>query len=288
MKQRAKQKPVSSAWFGLLGVAVCLLGVSCSAKESKTLTLATTTSTQDSGLLDVLVPMFRARTGIEVKVVAVGTGQALQLGRRGDADVLLVHDPIAETKFMAEGFGAERREVMSNDFLLVGPSADPASVKGQASIAEAFGRIARSDSPFASRGDESGTHQKEKEIWQKAGVQPQGAWYISAGAGMGQVLRMASEKHAYTLTDRGTFLAQRKGLDLAILSEGDPVLVNRYSVIVVPPEKHPHVQTQPAQQFADFLLSAETQKVIGNFGTDRYGQPLFFRHGAEPNPRGPS
>jgi tungstate transport system substrate-binding protein len=262
--------------FLAAALAAALLAAGCSSGQPKTLTLATTTSTQDSGLLDVLVPRFRERSGIEVKVVAVGTGQALELGRRGDADVLLVHDPAAEQRFMDDGFGADRREVMHNDFVLVGPADDPAGVKGQASVAEAFARIARRGSPFVSRGDESGTHQKEKAVWHEAGVEPHGDWYLRAGAGMGQVLRLASEKRAYTLSDRGTFLALRQGLDLAVLAEGDPLLVNPYHVIVVNPAKHPHVHQREAQRFADFLLSPEGRGLIADFGKDRYGQPLFF------------
>ncbi len=261
---------------GFLLALLLLVPAGCSRSATPSLTLATTTSLQDSGLLDVLVPQFRAQTGIEVKVVAVGTGQALELARRGDADVLLAHDQTAEEKFMAEGHGLERRPVMYNDFVLVGAPNDPAGVKGQASIAEAFTRIAGTRSPFVSRGDESGTHAKERAVWRQAGISPEGDWYIRAGAGMGHVLRLANEKRAYTLSDRGTFLALRKGLDLAILAEGDPLLVNQYSVIVVNPAKHPHVQRQAAQQFADFLLSPETQKTIATFGADRYGQPLFF------------
>jgi tungstate transport system substrate-binding protein len=257
-------------------VILLALGCSRTASPTKTLTLATTTSTQDSGLLDILVPMFQEQTGIGVKVVAVGTGQALQLGRRGDADVLLVHDPASEKKFMDEGFGALRREVMYNDFILAGPPTDPAKVRDEKTIAEAFARIARHHAAFVSRGDESGTHQKERQIWREAKVEPQGDWYIRAGAGMGQVLRMAGQKRAYTLSDRATFLAQRQGIDLAILSQGDPLLLNRYSVIVVNPDKHPLVHQQTARRFADFLLSLEVQKVIANFGTDRYGQSLFF------------
>jgi tungstate transport system substrate-binding protein len=248
----------------------------CTARPAPSITLGTTTSAQDSGLLDALVPRFQSQTGIEVKVVAVGTGQALQLGRRGDADVLLVHDPDGEQRFMDEGFGASRQPVMYNDFVLVGPAADSAGVKGLASIAEAFGRIARAQGTFLSRGDESGTHQKEKAIWQKAGIEPKGDWYVRAGAGMGQVLRMAGEKRAYTLSDRGTFLAQRRGLDLEILVEGDPLLVNPYHVIVVNAAKHPQVKQTEAQRFAEFLREQETQNVIAAFGVDRYGQPLFF------------
>jgi tungstate transport system substrate-binding protein len=260
-----------------LFAAAALLIVGCSpASPPQTVTLATTTSTQDSGLLDALVPLFRKQAGVEVKVVAVGTGQALELGRRGDADVLLVHDPDGEKRFVDEGFGVGRRPVMYNDFVLVGPPADPAGVKGLNSAAEAFTKIAQAKAPFVSRGDESGTHVKEKAVWRKAGVEPAGDWYVRAGAGMGQVLRMAGEKRAYTLSDRGTFLAQRQGLDLDVLSEGDPLLVNPYSVILVNPEKHPHVRREAAEKFADFLLAPETQKVIADFGKDRYGQPLFF------------
>jgi tungstate transport system substrate-binding protein len=245
-------------------------------------TLATTTSTQDSGLLDALVPLFRGQTGIEVQVVAVGTGQALELGRRGDADVLLVHDPAAEEKFMAEGHGSRRRPVMHNDFILVGPAADLAGVKGQKSAVAAFAQVARSGAPFVSRGDESGTHALELALWRRAKVEPRGAWYLQAGAGMGQVLRLAGEKRAYALTDRGTFLAQRRGLGLVVLCEGDPMLLNRYSVILVSPDKHPHVRREPAQRFADFLLSPEAQGVIAGFGKDRFGEPLFFPGAAGP------
>jgi tungstate transport system substrate-binding protein len=251
-------------------------GCAGSTRPDDSLILATTTSTQDSGLLDVLVPMFEKGSGVKVKVVAVGTGQALQLGKRGDADVLLAHDPEGEEKFVAEGYGVERREVMYNDFVLVGPKGDPAKVKGEKSAAEAFARIAGTRLPFVSRGDESGTHQKEKQVWRQAKIEPQGDWYIRAGAGMGQVLRMADQKRAYTLSDRATFLAQRQGMELDILSQGDPLLVNRYSVIVINPEKHAHVRQQAARQFADFLLSPAGQKAIANFGIDRYRQPLFF------------
>jgi tungstate transport system substrate-binding protein len=264
-------------------ILMCLLavaGCSTSSRPDESLTLATTTSTQDSGLLDVLVPMFEKQSGVKVKVVAVGTGQALQLGRRGDADVLLVHDPAAEEQFVTEGYGVERREVMHNDFVLVGPKDDPAKIKGEKTVAEAFARIAGKRSHFVSRGDESGTHQKEKQVWRQANTEPQGDWYVRAGAGMGHVLRMADQKRAYTLSDRATFLAQRQGIDLDILFQGDPSLLNRYSVIVVSPEKHAHVHHQAARKFSDFLLSPEGQQAIADFGKDRYGQPLFFVGGA--------
>ena len=253
-----------------------LFGCSGPSAPRESITLATTTSTQDTGLLDMLVPMFEKQSGIEVKVVAVGTGQALQLGRRGDADVLMVHDPASEEKFMEDGCGESRHELMYNDFILVGPKDDPAMIRGEKSVVEAFARIARQRSLYVSRGDESGTHMKEKRIWREAKIEPQGEWYVSAGAGMGYVLRMASEKRAYTLSDRGTYLSQREHIDLEILVEGDKRLLNRYSVIVVNPKKHPHLHYEAARKFADFLLSSEGQKAIADFGKDRFGQALFF------------
>lgn len=253
-----------------------LIGCSQAAKKPEAITLATTTSTRDSGLLDVLVPLFEKKTGIEVQVVAVGSGQALELGRRGDADVLVTHAPQAEEQFMAAGFGESRRELMYNDFVLVGPKSDPANIRSRTSILEAFRQIAGAETPFVSRGDDSGTHMKEQEIWRKAGIDPQGDWYIRAGAGMAEALRMASEKKGYTLGDRGTFLAQRKGLDLIIVAQRDPLLRNQYSVIVLSHEKHPQVNRAAARRLAEFLLSREVQKTIAEFGVDRFGQPLFF------------
>jgi tungstate transport system substrate-binding protein len=279
-RQKEKGKRQKS-WQSIVAVcflpfAFCLLLSAGCGRQAETIILATTTSTQDSGLLDVLVPMFRDQTGIETKVIAVGTGQALQIGRRGDADLLLAHDPDAEERFMAEGHGALRRSVMHNDFVLVGPSANPARIRSPTHIVQAFTRMVGSRSSFVSRGDESGTHQKEKQIWKKVGVQPEGNWYISAGTGMGQVLRMAAEMRAYTLSDRGTYLAQWEGLDLLIVCEGDPLLFNPYSVIVVNPDKHANVHAEAARKFVDFLLSPETQKTIADFGKDRFGQSLFF------------
>jgi tungstate transport system substrate-binding protein len=258
-------------WLAALAAAGCSRPA-----QAPSIVLATTTSVQDSGLLDVLVPMFREQSGVEVKVVAVGTGQALQLGRRGDADVLLTHDPDGEKQFVAEGFAVGRRNVAYNDFVLVGPPADPAAVKRMKSAPKAFARIARSRAAFVSRGDDSGTHRKELAQWKLAKIEPAGDWYMLAGAGMGQVLRMANEKRAYTLSDRGTFLALRGGLDLAILGEGDPFLVNQYSVMLVNPEKHPHVRAEDARNFADFLVSPAARKAIETFGIERHGQPLFF------------
>ena len=263
-------------FLAALAALTFVAGCKQSAKPNNALTLATTTSTQDSGLLDVLIPKFREKTGIEVRVVAVGSGQALELGRRGDADVLLTHAPAAEQEFMDEGWGEDRRPVMYNDFILVGPKTGPAMVKGQSSITEAFNRIAGQEAPFVSRGDESGTHQKEKEVWQKAGRDPQGDWYIHAGAGMAQVLRMAHEKQAYTLADRGTFLALQKELELVNLSKREPLLQNDYAVMTTSIKKHPHVNAAAARQFADFLTDPTTKKLIAEFGVDKFGEPLFF------------
>ena len=228
--------------------------------------------------------MFEAETGIEVKVIAVGSGQALELGRRGDADILLTHAPHAEEQFMDEGHGDQRLPVMHNNFVLVGPPTDPADLGDQTKITEAFRRIAQNESPFISRGDESGTHMKEKMIWSSGQIDPQGEWYVRAGAGMAEALRMASEKRAYTLSDRGTFLTQRDRLDLVILFESEPLLHNPYAVIVVSSAKHPHVNHQAASRFAEFLLSPKVQTVICEFGAERFGQPLFFSR----TPSGPS
>jgi tungstate transport system substrate-binding protein len=246
------------------------------AAAAESLILATTTSTQDSGLLDVLLPAFEAQSSIQVKTIAVGSGEAIAMGRRGDADVLLVHSKAAEDAFMADGFGSLRLDVMHNDFVVGGPAADPAKVKGAEAI-EAFKKIAAAGTPFASRGDQSGTHRKELDLWKKSGVEPSGkAWYLSTGQGMGETARIASEKQAYTLIDRGTYLALKSTLALQVLSEGGKDLLNSYRVIVVNPEKHPAVHAAAARRFAEWLVSPETQKRIGEFGREKYGQPLFF------------
>jgi tungstate transport system substrate-binding protein len=238
--------------------------------------LATTTSTRDSGLLEVLLPAFTAKTGIEIKAVAVGSGQALELGRRGDAEAILSHAPAAEEKFMAEGCGESRHPLMFNDFVIVGPESDPAHLKGALSAKEAFQRIAQSRSAFVSRADESGTHMKEEQLWKAAAVKPEADWRQRTGAGMVEVLRMASEKRAYTLSDRATFLSQGKSLELIVVYEGDEALKNHYSVIVVNPRKNPDVRNGAAREFAAFLLSPEGRKIISEFGVSQYGQPLFF------------
>jgi tungstate transport system substrate-binding protein len=242
----------------------------------ETLVLATTTSTRDTGLLDVLLPIFKDKTGIDVKAVAVGSGQALELGRRGDADVLLTHSPSAEEKFMAEGYGEERRPLMYNDFVVVGPASDPAKLKGAASVKEVFQWIAQSKSPFVSRGDESGTHVKEKQLWESVKIKPERDWYIQAGTGMAEVLRMADQKKAYTLSDRATYLSQQKSLDLKVAFEGDASLKNHYSVIVVSPQKNPKMRRDSARKFADFLLSPEGRKILTEFGVSKFGRQLFF------------
>jgi tungstate transport system substrate-binding protein len=235
--------------------------------------LATTTSTQDSGLLDALLPRFVAAHGTRVKVIAVGTGEALAMGARGDADVLLVHARRAEDEFMAKGLGLLRLDVMHNDFLLVGPPADPAQAKG-ADIVAALQRIATSRVLFVSRGDRSGTHQKELTLWKEARVEP-AAWRVETGQGMGETARVASEKRAYTLIDRATYLAQRRSLDLVPIAEGDARLFNPYGVIVVSPTRFARVRGAEATALARWLVSPETQRLIGAFGKDRYGQSLF-------------
>jgi tungstate transport system substrate-binding protein len=244
--------------------------------SSRTIILATTTSTQDSGLLDVLVPLFEKESGYTVKTVAVGSGQAMKMGEKGEADVLLVHSPDAEAKFMVEGFGATRRLVMHNDFIILGPAADPARVKG-ATAAEAMKRIAQANALFASRGDNSGTHAKEKGLWKAAGITPEGQrWYQQTGLGMGQTLNVAAEKKAYVLTDRATYLSLKKNLGLDVLVEGDGKLLNIYHVIEINTTKWPKVNAAGGKAFADFMVTKKTQETIGRFGVDKFGAPLFF------------
>lgn len=242
----------------------------------KDLILATTTSTQDSGLLDVLIPLFEDQTGYVVKTVAVGTGQALKMGEEGNADVLLVHAPASEKQLVDAGYAIERQLIMHNDFVIVGPANDPAGIKGIKTAVEAFQKIEAAGAPFISRGDDSGTNKMELSLWKNANLTPGGDWYEESGQGMGATLRIATEKAAYTLTDRATYLANKDTLDLEILVEGDPALLNVYHVMVVNPEKWPKVNVAGARAFAAFLVSPDTQKVIGNFGVDKFGQPLFF------------
>jgi len=247
------------------------------APKQKNIILATTTSTQDSGLLDVLLPIFEKKTGYFVKTISVGSGQAMKMGERGEADVMLVHSPDAEKKFIADGFGVNRQLVMHNDFVVLGPAADPAKIKGVKSSSEAMKMIAQTGALFLSRGDNSGTHSQEKKLWKNAGIKPEGQkWYQETGLGMGQTLNVASEKQGYTLADRGTYLAMKKSLSLAILVEGDAALLNIYHVMEVNSAKWPKANAPGAKAFADFMVSRKTQEIIKTFGVDKYGSPLFF------------
>ncbi len=266
-------------WFGIL-----LLSAGCTENppsstpelQSRKLTLATTTSTRDSGLLDALLPVFREQTGIDVKVVAVGSGQAIELGRRGDADVLLTHAPDAEQKFVEEGFAKERIPVFHNDFVLIGPDNPSLRENSPKAVSEALTRIATENLTFVSRGDDSGTHRKEQALWKAAGIEPTFSNYLSSGSGMAQTLRVAEEKQGWTLTDRGTFLVLKSEINLTVQVEGDPQLLNPYAVMAVDPVRHPHVEAEAAQEFIHFLKEESTRKLISEFGMDKYGQALFF------------
>lgn len=260
----------------LVATLAILLWGTFALASPKTIILATTTSTQDSGLLDVLVPLFEKQNGFQVKTISVGSGQAMKMGEKGEADVLLVHSPEAEKKFMADGFGATRRLVMHNDFIILGPASDPARIKGT-KAADAMKRIAQSNAMFASRGDNSGTHAKEKGLWKASGINPEGQkWYQQTGLGMGQTLNVAAEKKSYVLADRATYLSLKKGLGLEILVEGDGKLLNIYHVIELNPARSPKINIQGGKVFADFMVAKKTQEVIGRFGVDKFGAPLFF------------
>jgi len=265
--------------FGILALASCSPQAAreTPAIENPNLILATTTSTQDSGLLDVLVPMFESQSGYIVQTVAVGTGAALKMAEEGNADVLLVHAPASEKVLMDAGFGKDRFLVMHNDFVIVGPADDPARINKALDVYDAFQLISASGLTFISRGDDSGTDKKEKSLWAAIDYQPDGQlWYLESGQGMGATLILASEKSAYTLSDRSTFLANQGNLQLNILFEGDPPLLNVYHVITVNPDKWPSVNYDGARAFANFLIDPDTQAVIGDFGVDKFGQPLFF------------
>ncbi len=254
-----------------LTLALIFALVSCSTGTHE-IVLASTTSTEDSGLFEALLPAFRrAHPDYRVRVIAVGSGEALRLAERGDADVVLAHSPRAEEKFMAAGHGESQRPVMFNDFVIVGPEADGAAIRGLRDAASALARIASSSAPFVSRGDDSGTHAREREVWAAAGVRPTGSWYVEAGQGMGAVLMMASEKQAYTLTDRGTYLSLRDQLLLTVLVEGDPALRNQYSVIVV----RGAVNLEGGRAFTRWITAPPAQKLIGEFGLERFGRQLF-------------
>jgi len=260
----------------LLTLCLLLSFVPLSAEAQKPpVIVSTTTSTQDSGLLDVLVPLFERQSGYGVKTIAVGTGQALTLAARGEADVVLAHAPTLEKKFVAEGKMLNRRLVMYNDFVIIGPAEDPAKVKGTKRAADALKAIAASGSRFVSRGDNSGTHTLEKALWKLAAAEPQAGWYIESGQGMGATLGIADDRRAYTLTDRGTYLAFQKRVRLPILLEGDKPLLNIYSVMEVNPANGPKVNVAGGKAFADFMVSADVQTIIKTFGVDKYGQALF-------------
>ncbi len=239
----------------------------------KTIKLATTTSTDNSGLLNELLPKFTADTGYQVHVIAVGTGKALRMGQDGDVDIVLVHARPAEDKFVAEGYGDKRYDVMYNDFVIVGPAGDPAGIAGAKNAAEALGRIAKSQSVFVSRGDDSGTHKKERRLWKSVDIQPKGSWYREAGQGMGKVLQIAAEMDGYTLTDRGTWLAYQDKLPLRIAFQGDPVMFNPYGIIAVNPKRHPDTNYTGAQALIGWIISPTGQKLIGDF---KIGQNTLF------------
>jgi len=293
VKKTRRRSRLGSRPFGLRSVVVSLailaiLLLPACQPANKDVILATTTSTQDTGLLDVLVPMFEKKTGYRVKTVAVGSGQALAMGQKGEADVMLVHAPSSELPLVTSGEAINRKLVMHNDFVIAGPASDPAKIKGLNSAAAALTRVSQSSALFVSRGDDSGTHKKELEVWKAAGIAPKPSpskapgWYQETGSGMGQTLAVAWEKGGYVLTDRATFLSLSKNTPLQILVEGDKTLLNIYHVMQVNPERFPKVNAKGAKAFVEFMVSPEVQKVIGDFGKDKYGQSLFFPDAGKP------
>ena len=267
-------KQLNTVLIILLALTIVLVG--CSKKPANpALILATTTSTQDSGLLDVLIPDFEKQSGYTVQTVAVGSGEAMKMGQQCNADVLLVHSPAAEKDFMSNNYGSDRRLVMHNDFVVVGPSTDPAGIKGSATSVEAFTKIANANAIFVSRADNSGTNAKELGIWKSANITPEGDWYVETGQGMLATLTIASEQGGYSLTDRATYLANKDKLQLEILVEGDAALLNIYHVIVVNPANCTGVNNTGAIAFADYVVSSGAQKLIGDFGVEKFGTPLF-------------
>ena len=266
----------------LIAVTASLVFAGHASAQEKSIVVASTTSTQDSGLFGHILPMFKAKTGIDVKVVAQGTGQALDTARRGDADVVFVHAKPAEEKFLSEGFGVKRYPVMYNDFVLIGPKADPAGIKGSKDIVAALGAIKAKGADFISRGDKSGTHQAELNLWKVAGIdiaKDKGPWYKEIGQGMGAALNTASASNAYVLADRGTWLSFKNRGDLVIAVEGDKRLFNQYGVMLVNPEKHPSVKKDLGQQFIDWLVSAEGQKAIADYKIN--GEQLFYPNASD-------
>jgi tungstate transport system substrate-binding protein len=270
------RRPITTRFMHSLAAVVLALTMNSPATAADFITLASTTSTQNSGLFDYLLPKFQAATGIEVRVVAVGTGQAIKLAENGDADVLLVHDRAGELKFVKQGYGINRREVMYNDFVIVGPKQDPAGVRGLKDAVEVFKRIATAEATFVSRGDDSGTNRQEMRLWEAAGIDAKaasGKWYKEVGAGMGATLNTAAGIDAYTMTDRATWVTFNNRGNLELLGEGDERLFNQYAVIEINPSVHRHIKAAQARQFADWLVSADGQKIIGEFSVD--GQVLF-------------
>jgi len=267
----------NALWAGISFFLLFITGLTTIQAQTKAIILATTTSTQDSGLLDAILPVFQKKTGYFVKTIAIGSGQAISMGQKGEADVLLIHSPDEEKRLVEEGSGVNRRFVMYNDYFIVGPYEDPANIRGGRSGPVAFRNIGSAKRLFLSRGDHSGTHLKEKAIWRMAGIEPEKErWYQQTGLGMGQTLNVASEKRGYTLVDRGTYLALKKNIGLDILVEGDPILLNSYHVIEVNPARWPKVNSAGARALADFLVSKEAQKIIKTFGVDKFGAPLYY------------
>jgi len=263
-------------WVALLGALAILMAIGCGGGGEEVI-LATTTSTYDSGLMDVLEPIFEDQMEYDLKVIPVGTGQALAMGERGDADALLVHAPSSELDLVESGAAINRQLVMHNDFIITGPADDPAGIEGVTSAADAFATIHESEATFISRGDDSGTHKREKEIWEDAGLDPEGqSWYKQSGQGMGATLQIANQKDAYTLSDRGTYLALSDNLELVVLVEDDPVLFNVYHVMQVNPQKFDKVNGPGGAAFVDFITSEEVQDIIKEFGVDKFGRPLFI------------
>lgn len=265
---------LAGAAMGLAGLSALALGSTQALAQEEFITVASTTSTEQSGLFGYILPMFEEETGIEVRVIAQGTGQALETGRRGDADVVFVHAKAAEEEFVAGGYGVERFEVMYNDFVVVGANSDPAGIAGSDDVVEAFATIAETENTFASRGDDSGTHKAELALWDMAGVEPGGSWYRETGSGMGPTLNTAAQMPAYALADRGTWISFQNRGDLEVVVEGDNRLFNQYGVILVNPEMHEHIKAEEGQAFIDWLVSEQGQEAIGSYQLN--GEQLFY------------